>query len=288
MFRSATHRFLLVLFPLLLPAQRFEIPGEVRQGDVLHVRVLDVGRPFSLEAELNARKVPLFSAGDAHAGLMPVSVLHPAGSFLLAVRDASTGRTLHTQSVLVRDGAFPEQNISATGRMQSLKPLPGEMERVHRLQRTVSLQRHWAEPFLPPTGDCMNSPFGVKRLHNGQPSGRFHGGIDLRSPKGRPITAPSGGVVRIARMLRVHGGTVGIDHGQGLISMHLHMSRIATREGRTVKRGALLGYVGATGFATGPHLHWATYVHGVAVNPLQWSSRIDGCGGRSEESQQIE
>jgi murein DD-endopeptidase MepM/ murein hydrolase activator NlpD len=123
----------------------------------------------------------------------------------------------------------------------------------------------------------MNSPFGVLRYHNGVYSGNFHRGMDLRSPKGRPVRAITAGTVRIAHMFRLHGGTVGLDHGQGVTSLYLHLSRIAAREGRVVRRGEIIGWVGATGFATGPHLHWGLYVNGVPVNPAQWISGIEAC-----------
>jgi murein DD-endopeptidase MepM/ murein hydrolase activator NlpD len=76
--------------------------------------------------------------------------------------------------------------------------------------------------------------------------------------------------VKIARPLQLHGGTVGIDHGQGLQSMYMHMSKIAATEGATVQQGDVIGYVGSTGRSTAPHLHWSLYVYGVPVNPRQW------------------
>jgi murein DD-endopeptidase MepM/ murein hydrolase activator NlpD len=137
--------------------------------------------------------------------------------------------------------------------------------------------RHWEEPFLAPTSGCMNSPFGVQRLHNGKPTGNYHRGVDQRGPNGRPIVAAASGVVRIARMFNVHGGTVGIDHGQGLTSIYIHMSKIAAEEGAMVKKGDVIGYIGSTGFSTGPHLHWGINVHGVPVQPLQWV-KLTPCG----------
>ena len=71
-------------------------------------------------------------------------------------------------------------------------------------------------------------------------------------------------------MFNLRGGTVGIDHGQGLSSIYLHMSSFAVAEGALVNKGDVIGYVGATGRATGAHLHWTLYANGVAVNPQQW------------------
>jgi murein DD-endopeptidase MepM/ murein hydrolase activator NlpD len=165
---------------------------------------------------------------------------------------------------------FPKQNIVLGTATASLKASPGEMETVSALRKTVSEQRHWDEPFAAPVPGCLTSPFGVQRLYNGKPSGNYHAGVDQRAPEGTPIVAAAGGTVKIARMFNVHGGTVGIDHGQGLTSTYLHMSKIAATEGSAVKKGDAIGYVGTTGRSTAPHLHWGIAVNGVHVNPTQW------------------
>jgi murein DD-endopeptidase MepM/ murein hydrolase activator NlpD len=122
------------------------------------------------------------------------------------------------------------------------------------------------------------SPFGVARLHNGRPTGEFHGGIDQRGALGTPIHAAAAGVVKIVQPFNVLGGTVAIDHGQGLETMYLHMSKLNVAVGDHVAKGAVIGYVGATGRANGPHLHWVVYVNGVPQNPQQWVTGLKACG----------
>jgi murein DD-endopeptidase MepM/ murein hydrolase activator NlpD len=83
-------------------------------------------------------------------------------------------------------------------------------------------------------------------------------------------------------MFRLHGGTVGLDHGQGVTSSYIHLSKTAVKEGQVVKQGEVIGYVGSTGFSTAPHLHWGLYVHGSPVNPKQWNPAktwLTPCGG---------
>jgi murein DD-endopeptidase MepM/ murein hydrolase activator NlpD len=116
----------------------------------------------------------------------------------------------------------------------------------------------------------MTSLFGVTRYHNGKPTGDYHAGIDQRAAAGSPIHAIAAGVVKIVQLYNLRGGTVAVDHGQGLESIYLHMSKFAVKEGDVVERGDVIGFVGATGRATGPHLHWTIYANGEAVNPLQW------------------
>jgi murein DD-endopeptidase MepM/ murein hydrolase activator NlpD len=150
------------------------------------------------------------------------------------------------------------------------------METVAALRHTVSPVRYWSEPFEAPTPGCITSPFGVRRLHNGKPTGTYHGGLDQRGAEGTPIRAVAGGIVKIVRKFNVHGDIVGIDHGQGVTSFYLHMSKFAIAEGTQVKKGDLIGYIGTTGRSTAPHLHWALDVHGIPVNPLQWM-KVDSC-----------
>jgi murein DD-endopeptidase MepM/ murein hydrolase activator NlpD len=124
---------------------------------------------------------------------------------------------------------------------------------------------------------CLISPFGVQRYHNGQPTGNYHRGIDQRAAEGRAVRAPAAGVMRLARMYRLHGGTVGLDHGQGMVSIHIHMSKLSVKQGQRVEAGRVIGLAGSTGFATGPHLHWSLYVNGLPVNPLPWLPALQPC-----------
>jgi murein DD-endopeptidase MepM/ murein hydrolase activator NlpD len=123
----------------------------------------------------------------------------------------------------------------------------------------------------------MNSRFGASRLHNGKATGDYHGGVDQHGAMGVPIHAVAAGTVRIARIFMLRGGTVGIDHGQGLETIYMHMSKFAAREGQQVEAGDVIGYVGSTGRATGPHLHWSLYANGHPVSPNQWV-KLQACG----------
>lgn len=257
--------------------QTFDIsPGTIRQGETIKLR----GSAEVTQARLGSRTVPLFAEPDStRLGLMPVPVDHAPGKYPLEFLDAG-GRVRHSATATVVAARFAKQNIVISPSKKALKPSPGESEAATALRNAVTGVRHWEEPFAAPVPGCMNSPFGVQRLHNGEYTGNFHAGVDQRGPEGRPIRAIAGGTVRIARMFNVRGGTVGIDHGQGLASMYLHMSKLGASEGAVVKKGDVIGYVGSTGFANGPHLHWSLYVNGVPVEPLQWV-KLRACGAGS-------
>ncbi len=109
----------------------------------------------------------------------------------------------------------------------------------------------------------ISGHFGAQRILNGKPK-RPHMGMDFAVPKGTPIKAPAAGVVTLADDdLYFEGGTVFVDHGQGLVSVFMHMSKIDVEDGQQINKGEVLGQVGATGRATGPHLHWS----------LKWKNR---------------
>jgi murein DD-endopeptidase MepM/ murein hydrolase activator NlpD len=254
----------------------------VRQGEVFHLqfKVSDEDQ-IPVKASLAGHNAP-FYADDQDSNtveaLLPVSVFQKPGLYPLSVEDRPSGRSCVLYSVRILDGHYRTQNVSVSQSTAGLQPFPGELEAVQALKETHTPIRYWQEPFSSPTPDCQNSPFGVKRYHNGVPTGDYHKGVDLRSPQGRPIWATAGGIVKIATLFRLHGGTVGVDHGQGIASIYIHMSRLNVRGGQHVRQGDILGYVGSTGFATGPHLHWGLFVNGLPVNPNPWlTPRVDLC-----------
>jgi murein DD-endopeptidase MepM/ murein hydrolase activator NlpD len=261
--------FLLIAATAILYSQTNEIaPQVIPQGGIVRVH----GHAGTETARMNGHTIRLFPESDGTVlGLMPIAANEKPGEYRLELFD-KTGTIIDSVHVTVRDAHFPVQNIIISKQLSELKPSLDETENVAAFRNAVSDIRHWTEPLtiaLPVSG-CLTSPFGVKRLHNGKPTGDYHAGFDQRSPAGGPIRAVADGIVKIARQYNLHGGTVAIDHGQGVESIYLHMSKFATTEGAIVHKGDIIGYVGSTGRSTGPHLHWSIYVNGTPVNPTQW------------------
>lgn len=259
-----------------------KIPPAVKQGNVLTIdipasMVKDKPDMDKATAWLAGRQIPLFLESDGHVeGLMPIPVDLKPKDYPLKIQ-SSEGQTLFSGSIRVMDAHFSRQNIEVSKKVGGLTPEPGELETIGALKAEVIPEKHWERPFASPTSDCLNGFFGVLRYHNGVYIHDYHKGVDLRAPMGRPIHATASGIVRIARFYRLDGGTVGIDHGQGVSSIYIHMSKIDVKPGELVRQGQVIGNVGSTGFATGPHLHWGLYVNGLPVNPLQWLPPVNHC-----------
>jgi len=242
------------------------LPSQIKLGDTLRI---SCPAEFT-SAKLNDRSAKLYlQANGKRFGLLPISVKDTPGTFplILSTSGESESQTLR---VVIRKTIFPSQNVTLAAEIEALHSTPEEMALLASFRDTISETRSWQDPLAAPVSGCMTSPFGVKRLHNGKPTGEYHGGVDQRTPEGEAIRAVAAGTVTFAKQFNVLGNAVGIDHGQGLESMYLHMSRLAVASGATVERGDTLGYAGSTGRSTGPHLHWVLYVNGINVNPSQW------------------
>lgn len=126
----------------------------------------------------------------------------------------------------------------------------------------------WKQDFIWPVTGRISGRFGRQRIYRGEP-GSYHSGLDIAPGNGVPFVAPADGVVVLARTgFSLEGGIVIVDHGAGLNSAFIHLSRIAVAEGEKVLQGQVLGAVGSSGRATGPHLHWSLMWRDARLDPL--------------------
>ena len=253
-------------------------PLPVAQGQTLLVAVSGTA-----ESEIRASFLGqdlIFAAGEESVwALAGVDALTPPGVYPLAltITDTLHGDRLTMQEALtVTKGDFNTYNVVIPAdRRGLLDPaiIRAERKKVNAAFAGISRQRLWQGTFTPPLrGDLrITAPFGQRRSYNGGPVASYHSGCDLGADTGTPVYAPMTGTVVLAEPLQVRGNVVILDHGWGLFTGFWHLSRIDVAAGQVVGQGQPVGLVGNTGLSTGPHLHWEMRVHGVPVDPWQWT-----------------
>lgn len=171
----------------------------------------------------------------------------------------------------VADKIYPSQHLKVKNK-NHVEPSADELRRIVTERDALLAAFATWSPTTPelnldlPTHGRLSSEFGLRRFFNDQPR-KPHGGIDLAAPAGTPIQAPAPGKVVAVGDFFFNGNTVLIDHGQGMVSMYCHLRDTAVTPGQTLVRGERLGTVGASGRATGPHLHWTVSLNGSAIDP---------------------
>lgn len=176
------------------------------------------------------------------------------------------------KQIVVLPGSFATQKIRLPKRKAELKPSVDELEAIENAKKILSNERLWQGPFTPPSKAAISTFFGLRRIVNGQlQKDYYHSGVDYAASLGTIVKAPANGkVVLAAKGFKLHGNTVCLDHGQGVVSFYIHLQKILVKTGDMVKAGDVIGKVGQTGRANGPHLHFSLYVNEVATNPLPW------------------
>ena len=176
------------------------------------------------------------------------------------------------KKIRVEHRRYPRVLLKVPGRYTA--PSPDEQRQIAQDKetkavafKTVSAVREWKGSFSPPVDAAISDVFGVERVFNGSVQST-HQGLDFRAPSGTSVAAVNRGRVILARPLFFEGDCVVIDHGQGLLTLYLHLSKFSVQEGDDVNKGQTIGLSGGTGRATGPHLHLAVRWQGVYLDPM--------------------
>ncbi len=219
------------------------------------------------------RMIPFFpNTNTSFAAMVGIDMEDPPGlqEFHVTVQTAS-GTKDFSYSILVMEEEYPVQHLSLPKEKVDLDPttlkrVQQEQKEMTEAFRHVSNQPLWDGPFLEPVNGKITGVFGSRRIINGQPR-RPHSGEDIAAPRGTPVQAINKGhVVKTVNHFFSGKGVI-LDHGVGLFSMYFHLSEINVQSGQAIQKGEALGKVGATGRATGPHLHWGVRLNGSRINP---------------------
>lgn len=193
---------------------------------------------------------------------------HPASALLVV---ALPGGAVERVALEIEKRDFPVQRIDGLDQSmvsgfteEQLKKIAADREKKNAARAETHPLADWAGGFDWPATGRISGVFGSQRILNGEPK-TPHSGLDIAAPTGTPVKAPAAGVVRLAEHgMYFEGGLVFLDHGHWLESAFLHLSRIDVVPGQRVEKGDIIGAIGATGRATGPHLHWG----------LKWGPRL--------------
>lgn len=240
-------------------------------GGIAVVKLGEADSPVA-EVRFNDKRVLTLRTSDAVLAIVGLPLDIKPGQHNLQVRADNQGVQVHFATTFeVKPKAYPAQYLQISPRF--LQPSKADQERIERETPIIIQARdHWSD--APPASLALQQPaqgrlssnFGLRRVLNGQERAP-HAGLDVAVPTGTPILAAAPGRVINTGDYFYAGKSVFLDHGQGFITVYLHMSRIDVKEGDRVEAGNTLGAVGATGLVTGPHLHWGVLLNGTYVDP---------------------
>ena len=250
-------------------------PEVVESGSPILIRV-DAPAAAVLEGDWLGRKLLFLRGrdGDAWYALAGVDVEAPTGPSTLRIvgHDGSDIVDL-SRTVQIYPAHYHTSSLSVAPKFvepgpDGLQQIEAEKKLKDSIFATSSLEPLWEGNFRRPVSSVPTDSFGVRRIFNGKLAS-IHKGMDFRAATGTPVRAGNSGVVVLARPLYYEGNCVIIDHGLGLFTLSMHLSRIDVKEGQHVATGDRIGLSGATGRVTGPHLHWAVRWQGAYLDPAK-------------------
>ncbi len=255
-----------------VPGLAIKLPTESRVPGGIAIIPLNVTSAQAPLAKLNGKRVMVVKDPANHdhwLAIAGIALGATLGQHTLLVYNDKTPQSI---SFNVEKKAYETQYLTIKNK-RKVNPNKKDLERIGREKTQISAAlQAWniTDPidmrFQVPVQGHLSSPFGLRRIFNKQPRNP-HSGLDIAAPAGAPIVAPAAGKVINTGDFFFNGNTVFLDHGNGLVSMFCHMSRIDVKDGQTVAQGDTLGAVGMTGRVTGPHLHWGISLNDARIDP---------------------
>jgi murein DD-endopeptidase MepM/ murein hydrolase activator NlpD len=249
-----------------------------RPGGVLIVRLRPgLGTTYAI---LNGRRAPFLQTPRGPRALLPIPADAPTGPTALGIElIARRGRQRIQMDLILAPRVYTSRTVVIPEAKRALITNAASVPDGRRLLqaiRTLTPEAQWNAPFVAPVAFGAQPTFGEQETFvGGSPVdtltdatwGEYHRGADFEVPIGTPVQAPAPGTVIFAGPLTMTGQTLVLDHGQGLVSVFYHLSALEKHEGDHVEARGLIGLSGDSGLAASPHLHWGTYIHGIAVDP---------------------
>ncbi|MDE3187709.1 MAG: M23 family metallopeptidase [Acidobacteriota bacterium] len=252
-------------------------PATVQAGSPELIRLNVTDNSAHVTGEWLGRRLQFFPSRDGRAwfALAGVDVEAPAGPSQLAIHiSLASGRTFDiVRAIPILPAHYRTTTLTVPPRFvepgpDALRQIEAEQQLKAKVFAESAPDPLWLGSFHAPVRAAPTDSFGTRRLFNGELAS-IHKGMDFRARSGTPVRAANAGVVVLARPLYYEGNCVILDHGLGLYTLSMHMSRFSVHEGQHVAKGQLLGLSGATGRVTGPHLHWAVRWQGAYLDPAK-------------------
>jgi len=266
-------------------------PRSIRVGSPCLFKVETVGPATSLKGKWQGHDLSFFPASQRHIwyALAGVDVEAKPGEYSLEL-DATTpdGRVLRAApEVRVQSAAFKTERLKVPERFvqpdpETLKRIEADKELKKRAFSHEAPAPEWSGTFHSPVNSTVSEGFGTRRTFNGKLAS-IHRGLDYHAKEGTPVRAANSGTVVLAGDLFYEGNCVIIDHGQKFMTLYMHLSQLQVAEGEKVNEGQPIGLSGATGRATGPHLHVAVRWQGAYLDPAQlWALPLPNPTGQEQ------
>lgn len=255
---------LIVISFYLLPAAAQPRQSLVPGG----IAVIKLGEDDTANYRFRGKPVLVTRIDGNRTALVGLPLSLEPGEHFIEASDASQVRKKFFE---IRDKEYSTQHITIKDK-RKVNPYASDMDRIlaEKARKQKARNRYTRVAvdvdFLLPVEGVRSGSYGRRRVFNGQPR-RPHSGMDIAASTGTPVLSPSAGEVIESGDFFFSGNLVYIDHGQGLISMFAHLSEIDVKIGDRVKKGQVVGKVGATGRVTGPHLHWSLGLNGSWIDP---------------------
>lgn len=248
-------------------------PINVIQGQNTLIEVENEKEDKVFTIEFNKKQYKLFKKSNKNLLYLGIPADLKKGKYHIELKENE--KTMATNDINVVEKKVGSQNISyykpKLSKEQEQK-IKEEDALVEKAKNSFSEINYWNSSFSYPVKDPISAIYGVKRYLNGKYN-NYHTGIDFASEYGEKVKATNAGKISLARYFSKYnsnGNLVYIDHGLGVGSVYLHLSKILVKEGEVVKKGQVIGLVGSTGRSTGPHLHWGVYLNGQNTDGTSW------------------
>jgi len=257
-------------------------PAAVKQGYTLAIFVKSDEPLSGLSGRLFGRDTvfyPSESDDKLYRGLVGVSVYEKVKTHPLEITGIDRAGNQQTKQgdIQVKKTKFEKGVVNLPKRKKRLltdtKARSLDKKKTTQAYSKEETKQLWNNMSIRPTTGWVTSSFGKRRVYNNGVLKSVHLGLDIANKTGTPVKAINSGIVALAESLPIHGISVIINHGQGVYSAYNHLSETQVNVNDRVEKGQIIGLIGETGQATGPHLHWGVRVNGINVNPEEWQRR---------------